>query len=171
MELRIRQQSVARYNASPKGLAAKARYRATPQGHTKDLAASTRRREANPERHHAEFRSWYEQLPPITRLLRTARKSAAKRGLKFEIEDADLLPFPTHCPVLGIKLRYECGPRIGPRAAMRRDLASIDRRNNSLGYVRGNVFIVSWRANQLKSDATSQEISALAKWMGDNNGN
>ena len=167
MELQTaRQVSVARYNASPKGLAAKARYRATPAGRAKDLAHSANRRAADPTRARAEFRSWYERLPPLTRLLNTAKKSAEKRGLKFDLTEADLLPMPTHCPVLGIKLRYECSPQTGPRAAIRNDLASLDRKDNSLGYVRDNVFIVSWRANQLKSDATPQEIAALSKWMG-----
>lgn len=167
MELQTpRQNSVARYNASPKGLATKARYRATPAGHAKDLADSAGRRAANPARHRAEFKDWYSRRPPLERLLRNARVSAKKRGLTFDICESDLLPLPTVCPILGIRLKYSCGGKIGPRDKSKYAQASLDRKDNSLGYVRGNVFIVSWRANQLKSDATPQEIAALSKWMG-----
>lgn len=42
---------------------------------------------------------------------------------------------------------------------------SIDRLVPSLGYVRGNVNIISNRANLLKKDATLQEIESLYLWM------
>jgi hypothetical protein len=93
-------------------------------------------------------------------------RRAEERGLEFDLEPSDFLTLPTDCPVLGLKLIY--GATIGahPRRRDRDAFASLDRKDNSKGYVRGNVFIVSWRANQLKSNATPQEIAALSKWMG-----
>jgi hypothetical protein len=166
MELRSAHQiNTARYNAGPKGRAAKARYRATPKGHAHDLATSAKRRTENPERHRAEFRSWYALRPPLERLLRTARTSAKKRNLEFSITEADLLPLPARCPIFGTELNYTCGGILSPRDKSRYNQASLDRKNNSLGYVPGNVFIVSWRANQLKSDGSESEHRAIAMWM------
>jgi len=42
---------------------------------------------------------------------------------------------------------------------------SIDRVDNSKGYVPGNVRIISWRANRLKNDATVEEMELIIKYM------
>jgi len=92
-------------------------------------------------------------------MLRVSRHRAKKLGLKFNITEADLLPAPTHCPVFGVRLKYRNHKRGDPAGA------SLDRRNNTKGYVRGNVFIISWRANILKNNGTAAEHRAIANWM------
>ena len=42
---------------------------------------------------------------------------------------------------------------------------SIDRINPSEGYVKGNVIIMSNRANTLKNNATAEELERVAAWM------
>jgi hypothetical protein len=64
---------------------------------------------------------------------------------------------PTHCPILGIELTR------GDRTLVSN--FSIDRINNSLGYVRGNIQIISNRANRLKADASREELCKLARWV------
>lgn len=89
-------------------------------------------------------------------LLKSAAARASKRGLAFTITTEDI-PLPTHCPVFGWTLHYGSTPR---------DLAgaSLDRLNNTLGYVPGNVRIVSWRANDLRRDCDDPALfEALAK--------
>lgn len=76
--------------------------------------------------------------------------------------DADWLidNLPTHCPVLGIELKR--------RSTRNDDSASsptVDRLIPSLGYVRGNVTIISRRANNIKSDASADEIERVAAWV------
>ena len=71
-----------------------------------------------------------------------------KRGLDFNIDMSDLV-VPELCPVLGIPM----------------DKPSIDRVDNDKGYVKGNVAVISDRANRLKRDATLGEVQALARWM------
>jgi len=39
---------------------------------------------------------------------------------------------------------------------------SLDRIDNSKGYVKGNVIVVSWRYNSLKKDGTPAELVAVA---------
>jgi hypothetical protein len=42
--------------------------------------------------------------------------------------------------------------------------ATVDRIWPARGYVRGNIIVISHRANTLKSDATPTELRAVAKW-------
>lgn len=102
----------------------------------------------------------YRQRDPIARLHDITRRRAAKRGIEFSISVEDIGPWPQHCPVLGIELRSGFGSGTGQldKAAA----PSIDRIDNTKGYVPGNVVIVSWRANRLKSDASPAELRALA---------
>jgi hypothetical protein len=109
--------------------------------------------------HRAAARKWRE-----SNLLKNTfigRKSSAKRsGIPWEIEYTDL-GHPTHCPVLGIELSYTGGRGAGPKA----DSPSIDRINPKLGYVKGNVAVISHRANIIKQDASSAEIEKVAAWV------
>ena len=43
--------------------------------------------------------------------------------------------------------------------------ASIDRKDSSKGYVKGNVAIISRRANLLKNNATIAELKAVLAFM------
>ncbi len=42
---------------------------------------------------------------------------------------------------------------------------SLDRLDNTLGYIPGNVQVISWKANQIKSNATLQELQAIVAWL------
>jgi len=44
---------------------------------------------------------------------------------------------------------------------------SLDRFEPSVGYVKGNVFLVCWRCNNLKRDATADELQTIVDWMKD----
>ena len=83
------------------------------------------------------------------------RNNASKRGLSWELTPADYPVMPKVCPVLGIPLD----------SRDRNHTPSLDRLNNSKGYVPGNVAIISFRANTLKSDGTAEEHRLIADWM------
>ncbi len=89
-----------------------------------------------------------------------ARHRAKKKGLPFDITENDI-ELPEFCPVLGIKLV------IGEGQNPRRNYASptLDRVKNEKGYVRGNVRVISARANSLKSDASVEEMEAVIAYM------
>lgn len=91
-----------------------------------------------------------------------AKHRAKKRGLEFNIISSDI-SLPTHCPVLGIELIYGMGSGTGP--AKHSQSPSLDRMDNSIGYVAGNVYVISTRANLLKKDATLEELSRLKDYM------
>lgn len=90
-------------------------------------------------------------------MLQMARGRAKKEGLPCDLESIEDIPKPTHCPVLGVKLVM--GTRCnGPNSP------SLDKIVPELGYVKGNIVVVSLRANQIKSDATIEELQAVAKF-------
>src|SRR5690606_22407621 len=78
---------------------------------------------------------------------------AKQKGIPFNITHEDL-NIPDVCPVLGIPIekKVELGSGYWP------DNPSVDRIIPELGYVKGNVRVISHRANLLKSDATIEEL-------------
>ena len=88
------------------------------------------------------------------RLLYKNIKSRCKRmGREFSIDIKDII-IPEKCPVFGFELKREdretwmCAP-------------SVDRIDSSKGYIKGNVTVVSRRANIIKRDATLEELEQL----------
>lgn len=70
---------------------------------------------------------------------------------------------PDHCPILGLPLYRNVGGRAqGPHSP------TLDRINPALGYVRGNVRVISSRANSIKSDSTPEELLRVAAYMQEN---
>jgi hypothetical protein len=89
-------------------------------------------------------------------LVRSCRLRAQKKGLEFAITVADLT-IPDRCPMLGIPIDLSPGFPVPPGAP------SIDRIDNALGYVPGNVRVISYRANSLKRDMTLEEAKMLVE--------
>lgn len=76
-------------------------------------------------------------------------------GLPFDLTPEDVL-IPDICPVLSIPLE---------RVSENKDNApSLDRINNSLGYVRGNVVVISFKANRIKSNASLSDLRKVADY-------
>ena len=91
---------------------------------------------------------------PAKYLVGMAKYRAKRTGLVFALTEADV-SIPKFCPVLGIELGPVCG-------GCRSNSPSLDRIDNLKGYVRGNVIVVSHRANCLKRDATLLELQRIA---------
>ena len=95
---------------------------------------------------------------PALAMLRRAQARARKKGFDFALQVSDLEPLPTHCPVFGIELTRGNGQQ-DPSAF------SLDRVDNSRGYVPGNVVVMSYLANRLKNDGTAAQHARIAQWM------
>ena len=92
---------------------------------------------------------------PRVRLRENARGRAIKKNLDFELPSyKDLPPAPKRCPYLKIKLIV--GDRIPTNNS-----PSLDRIDNSKGYVKNNVQIISRKANQIKNNATFEEFEMI----------
>lgn len=85
----------------------------------------------------------------------SAKKRATKQNVPFNIEVEDIV-IPDTCPLLGIKLEFN-------GSVNNRDSSpSLDRKNPALGYVKGNIAVISYRANRIKNNASAAEIKLLA---------
>lgn len=71
-----------------------------------------------------------------------------------------LLPIDKCCPIFKTEFNFTKNLKIKPK---REHILSIDRIDNSLGYVFNNVVIVSCKANQIKNSATLNELEIISK--------
>lgn len=120
-------------------------------------------REARPEDHKAQSARAVRKIhqDPIAkarRMIGSSKTRAKKRGLPHSISYEDLLPIPSVCPALGTPLSLS-GTYING------NVASLDRINNNIGYVPGNVAVISRRANSIKNDATIEELELVLAYM------
>lgn len=90
-------------------------------------------------------------------MLNAAKRKAWKLNLPFDLVKNDVI-IPEFCPVFGLKLE---------RGKGRSHYASptLDRLIPSLGYVRGNVAVISMLANSMKGNATAVQHRRIADWM------
>lgn len=100
---------------------------------------------------------WKEEYKQ--RMLIGAKRRAKKKNIPFDLTPEDIR-VPSVCPVLKIPLR----PSV-PGTGKNDNAPSLDRIIPGLGYVPGNVLIISWRANHLKRDATAEELKLVADWL------
>lgn len=100
----------------------------------------------------------------FTNNLNTIKAKCEREGIPFAISIDDLLPLPTECPVFGTPLDYfkEGG---GPSNSS----PTVDRLIPELGYVPGNVRVISCEANRLKNNATIEQLDKIIRYMKSNN--
>lgn len=91
---------------------------------------------------------------PVRNLFNAAKNRAKLGGIPFDITVDDVV-VPDLCPVLGI-------PLVVNKRAAKFNSPTLDRIIGDLGYVRGNVMVISYRANTIKSDATVTELRRMA---------
>ena len=88
-----------------------------------------------------------------SQLLHKAKLRAKEKGLEFTITRDDVV-IPSHCPILLEPIQVRA-------ATFNRWAPSLDRIDNGLGYVPGNVRIISWQANYVKGNMTVDQIERL----------
>jgi hypothetical protein len=89
-----------------------------------------------------------------TKILQRARSRAGVKGIPFDLDIADI-QIPVACPVFNKPFVYG-------------DLdwaASLDKIDPSKGYTKGNIRIISNKANRMKSDATKEELIMFSNWI------
>lgn len=90
---------------------------------------------------------------PEWRLWRSAKNSSKRKGLNFSIEISDIV-ISEYCPILKV-----------PMIQYTPYCPSIDRIDNSKGYEKNNIQIISKKANIMKNNATKEELINFAKWI------
>ena len=113
---------------------------------------------------YSERRRELHTLDPRTRLRGGAKGRAKKNGIEFNLPSyKDLPKVPKYCPILGIPLVV--GNLKNSNGGGTDNSPSLDRTNNDKGYIKGNIQIISRKANQMKSNATLKEIGKLYNYM------
>jgi len=114
------------------------------------------RRDANKEKKQ-EYNREYLKTNVEMSMWHSCKKRAKKGDLPFDLTIEDL-EVPEKCPILGLELKAgnDSSREISP---------SLDRIVPELGYVKGNIRVISLRANRLKSDASIEELEAILKYM------
>ncbi len=105
-------------------------------------------------------RDWHVSNPLMS-IFSDKRSRAKQRGIEFDLVFEDV-EFPARCPVLGIELNYTRCSGLGRNP--RPNSPSFDRIDPDKGYVKGNVLIVSMMANQIKSNATVEQLEKVASF-------
>jgi hypothetical protein len=89
-----------------------------------------------------------------------ASKSAFRKGVPFSLSLADVRSLCTDfCPALGMRLDYSRKGRICDASP------TLDRIRPPLGYVMGNVIVISHQANRIKNNANAAQIQMVADWL------
>ena len=94
---------------------------------------------------------------PLGRMFHASQARSKKEGWEYNltIEYLIELGIPETCPCLGIPLNKEIKERSENSPAL-------DRIDNNKGYIKGNVWIISDRANRLKNDGNADELMKIA---------
>lgn len=91
----------------------------------------------------------------VHNMWKRARDRAIKNNIDFNIEESDI-KIPKICPILevpiycGTKGNYEYSP-------------SLDRIDNTKGYIKGNIQVISKKANSMKNSASLDELKTFCK--------
>jgi hypothetical protein len=108
----------------------------------------------------SQYQQRREHRPWLQLKINAARR-AKQAGIQFNLT-ADYIEsiWTDTCPILGIPLFHST---VKGKACD--NSHSIDRIDSSKGYVVGNVAIISYKANVIKNNGTSQEHRLIAEWM------
>ena len=147
-----------RYEALKSGILEKNRVRYHSKGESRDrtLARQKLRREEKRNELIA-YNLDYRKKFPIRQLLTQTKCRAKKFGIPFNLQEEDIV-VPTHCPLLGIPLLPKGTTGLRPDGLM-----TIDKIDPKKGYVKGNVWIISFRANRIKYDASLEELVLITQ--------
>jgi len=115
---------------------------------------------SNPELHErrkAQKREYYRAQKPRRNIgnwailaVNQKRCVCKSRGIPFDLTPEDII-IPEFCPILGIRLEISTNKS-------KASSPSIDRIFPEKGHVRGNVRVISHKANAMKSDCTDPEV-------------
>ena len=137
-------------------------YKSSKDGLTHQCKQCMSEYRASKREHYKEYMAYRNH--PESRMLMAAKQRAKNQGLEFNLTIDDIV-IPDKCPLLevpfvaGEKGNYEYTP-------------SLDRIDPTKGYIKGNVWVITKRANTMKNNATREELLKFAdniyKYFGDN---
>ena len=105
----------------------------------------------------------YRKRNRLKVLVRLAKNRAKTNGIPIDVKYMDWLATQTAsvCECCGIAFRYDLR---GKGSQPQEQTSTLDRINQKRGYIVGNVGIICWRCNRIKSDATILELKRLVAY-------
>lgn len=94
------------------------------------------------------------------KMLKNAKSRAKAKGLECSISEEHII-IPDICPILEIAIFSSRTGIPGPKD----NSPTLDRIDNSIGYVPGNVQVISCKANQMKNNGSFEDIEKLYFFM------
>lgn len=98
----------------------------------------------------------------IKKMVSSARSYAKCNSIPFDLTLAWMLENYSDlvtCPALGVPLNWASKGGHCPESP------SLDRIVPRLGYIKGNVQVISYRANRMKNDASLAELRTFIAWV------
>ena len=143
------------------------RYQDDPEFREKEKARRRKYHATHPEQRKSQAMRWKEKISVLgsdaffTDRLSTLRVRAKEKSFDFNLTKQylkDIYPEDNKCPALGIefKIGTEGGRATSP---------SVDRIDNSKGYIKGNIIWVSSLANMIMTSATPQQVLDVGKFF------
>lgn len=117
-------------------------------------------RQTNSDRTRATQKRAHQKLKetnPSHSIWMETKKRAKARGITFTLEVSDII-IPKVCPILGIELSFGVG-RVHDASP------SLDRIVPEKGYVKGNCFIISAKANRMKQENTLETLEKIVAYI------
>ena len=125
------------------------------EAHKEERLAYNKQWRLEHEGHNVAYNKKWTAEHRAEALLRMARKRVKQDGVECNIDLSDIV-IPEFCPVLGIKIDCSAPSRAD-------NIPSLDRIDPAKGYVKGNVWVISWKANHLKTNNTLETLHALTR--------
>ena len=111
------------------------KYHADPvEGAAKEATKRRRKQVENPSRY----------------MFKHIQSRAKCKGTEFTITEEDIV-IPEYCPIMGSKLSFGTNKSHAHSP-------TLDRKDNTKGYVPGNVWVISHRANLMKGNSNMEEL-------------
>jgi hypothetical protein len=101
------------------------------------------------------------QEDPCRFIYYSAKYRSKVSGILFDItkqDVADIYPSDGRCPILGM-------PLVTNTETTQDDSPSLDRIIPDKGYVKGNIIVISHRANRIKNNATVAELERIVSFL------
>ncbi len=97
-------------------------------------------------------------LTPELKMFYSAKSRSKRYGIEFSIS-VDDIKIPDKCPVLGIKLEHGI-------KKLTNSSPTLDRIDNTVGYTRENIWVISYAANRCKSNLSFNDLCKLVVALG-----
>ena len=109
----------------------------------------------NKDKFKNKLNKWREKNHEKAILLR-AKQRAKQKDFEFSLDAVDIV-IPLRCPILDIEIIRN--------KSIKANSPSLDRIDNTKGYIKGNIMVISNKANTMKNNATPEELIKFAKWV------